>query len=113
MDLEVSVGQRARYFPLVESMSVKVELDEAKRSQIGQPDRVIVDDQVERQREAIPRRGVLDPTRIIRSPVDVDPATRAVERKDSAFRTDGDCVNAIELPGSVTLSTELAEIAKF
>ncbi len=52
MDLEVSVRQILRHHPRVEMIPVEVELGEAERSEIRHPEAVVVDDEVQRQREA-------------------------------------------------------------
>src|SRR5437660_354534 len=55
MDFEIAVRQVGRHHPGVAMLSRHIQFGETQRSQIGDPDAVFVDDEIERQLKTAPR----------------------------------------------------------
>ena len=94
-------------------VALEVELDEAERSEIGDPEALVVDDDVQGQLEACPRVHELDLCPIGRRPEHVDSATGAIQGEDQTPRSDRQGVHAVELAGSLAKAAELRDVAPF
>ena len=67
--------------PCIPAITLEIELDEPERSQGGDPDSVVVDDEVQGQAQTAPSIDELDFPLIVCGPEHVDPTTRAIEAK--------------------------------
>ena len=80
-------------------VALEIELDEAERLEVGDPQAVVVDDDVERQREAGERFDELDLRRIGRRPEHVDAAAGSIEREDPALGPTAIACTPLNWPG--------------
>ena len=112
MDLEVAVRQIRRHQPRVKPLAREIELHEAQRLEIRHPDGVVIDDDVERQREAREGIDVVDFLWIRCRPEHVDASARPIEREDQPVRTHRDGVHAAELSGALAVPAKLPEIVQ-
>src|SRR6516162_8366027 len=109
MDFQVSVRKLARNEPSVLRIAFGIELDETERRELCDPNRVFVDDDVERNPGAAPRLDELELPRVGRRLEHVDARARSIKCVNAPFGPNCNGVHAIELTGTGSHAPEFTD----
>ena len=102
MHLEIPGRESSGNLPRVLAIAIEAELHKPERSQCGDPDGILVDNDVQRQAETAPRIEKLDFGRVIGRPEYIDPPARTIQGEDPAVGPRRDGVNTVELTRPVS-----------